>query len=284
MALLEKQIQGLTKDLSQMVSKLSKEVTPKSVHRLRTTIRRIESAVSYSNPDLGKKLERSVERLAELRKRAGKVRDIDVQARLLDQIANRSTARDRKTLTDLLEKRRNRQASRLSSALTRFADAKFFARMERIAVKVGAGPSQPNRPLAPLEEARLQLARMAGDFSSRHAITPNRLHKARIELKKIRYLVELADESPERQALLAELKSVQDAVGQWHDWQELNMFAEDRFGDRTNCALLREVRALLAAQEAAATLALGRLFAGSVTPERKPPRAAYSSRMHARRA
>src|SRR5262249_35011288 len=166
MALLEKQIQGLTADLSQVVSKLSKGVTPKSVHRLRTTIRRIESAVSYSNPDLGKKLERSVERLGELRKRAGKVRDIDVQTKLLDQIANRSTARDRKSLIDLLEKKRERQAKRLASALARLADAKFFSRMERIATKIGAGPSQANRPLAPLEDARFQLAGLAGDFSS----------------------------------------------------------------------------------------------------------------------
>src|SRR5215475_15977331 len=98
MALLEKQIQGLVADLSQVVSKLEKDVKPKSVHRLRTTIRRIESAVSYSNPNLGKKLERSVERLGELRKRAGRVRDLDVQSKLLDQVANRSTARDRKAL------------------------------------------------------------------------------------------------------------------------------------------------------------------------------------------
>lgn len=284
MALLEKQIQGLIADLSQVVSKLSNDVTPKSVHRLRTTIRRIESAVSYSNPNLGKKLERSVERLGELRKRAGRVRDLDVQSELLDQVANRSTARDRKALIDLLEKKRGRQARRLASALARLADAKFFSRMERLSTKVGAGPSPDNRPLAPLEEARSQLAGLGSDFSSRQSIKPNRLHQARIQLKKIRYVSELADESPERKSLLTELKGVQDALGQWHDWQELTRLAEKRFGDRVNCALLREVRALFAAQEAVATSAISRLFAGLAVPVRKPPRSTPASLTFARHA
>src|SRR5262245_53617213 len=74
MALLEQQIKDLSDDLSEVVSKLAHQMTPKSVHRLRTTIRRIESLVSFANPDLGRKLERSLERLGELRKRAGRVR------------------------------------------------------------------------------------------------------------------------------------------------------------------------------------------------------------------
>src|SRR5262245_38272970 len=155
MALLEQQIKSLNGDLAEVVSKLSDEATPKSVHRLRTTIRRIESLVSYANPDLGRKLERSLEKLEELRKRGGKVRDIDVQTKLLDQLGNGSTARDRKTLVSLLEKKRDRQVKRLNSVLTRLADNKLFSRLERVAERVGSGPSGANRPLAPLEEARL---------------------------------------------------------------------------------------------------------------------------------
>lgn len=284
MALLEKQIHGLTKDLAQVVSKLAKEVTPKSVHRLRTTIRRVESVVSYANPDLGKKLERSLERLEDLRRRAGKVRDIDVQVELLQKIGNGSTARDRKALTDLLEKRRMRQARRLNSALTRFADAKFFSRMERVAQRVGETPAGDNRPLAPLEEARLQVSRLAASVASHQSITPNRLHEARIQLKKIRYLAELAEESPERNAFLSELRAVQDAVGQWHDWEDLTRLAEKRFADRVNCALLRELRALFAAQEGEAVSAVTGLFAASATAGRKPPRAVQPSRTFARHA
>src|SRR4029077_11075310 len=167
----------------------------------------------------------------------------------------------------------------------KLADAKFFSRMERIAEKAGAGPSGPDRPLAPLEEARLQLARLADDFASRQPLKPGRLHETRIRLKTIRYLAELADESPEQKAFIDELKAVQDAVGEWHDWEELTKVAEKRFSERVNCALLREVRALFAASHASAISAVNKLFSSSaITVTRKPPRAAQSVGTLARRA
>jgi len=282
MTLLEQQIRGLTEDLSAVVSKLSDEATPKSVHRLRVTIRRIESLVSYANPQLGKKMERSLEKLETLRKRAGKVRDIDVQKKLLDRVGNGSTAKDRKTLSALLDKKRERQAARLQSAIKKLAESKFLSRMERIAEKIAEGPASQNRPLAPLEEARMQLARMAGGFSARQSVKPGRLHEARIQLKKVRYLAELAEKSAEQQAFIDDLKKVQDAAGEWHDWQELTRLAEKRFGDRVNCALLREIRALFAARESAAASAVNRLFTSQTA--RKPPRSVQHARSFARHA
>jgi CHAD domain-containing protein len=284
MALLEQQVKGLAGDLADVVSKLSEEATPKSVHRLRTTIRRIESLVSYAHPNLGRKLERSLEKLKELRNRAGKVRDIDVQTKLLDQLGNGSTARDRKTLGSLLEKKRERQVERLSAALTKLAGEKLFSRLERVAEKVGNGPSGGNRPLAPLEEARSQLNRLAADFAGHESLKPDRLHRARIQLKKIRYMAELADDSDDRKAFLERLKAVQDAVGEWHDWEELTRLAEKRFADRVNCAMLREVRALFAARESAAVSAVTRLFAMPAAGERKPPATAPSVQTFARHA
>ena len=139
---------------------------PKSVHRLRTTIRRIESLVSYANPDIGKKEERSLEKLTDLRKRAGKVRDLDVQKDLLGTLGNGSTAKDRKILAELLEKKRDQQATRLESVMKKLHDAKFFGRLDRIAEQAGAPQDGKNRPLAPLEEAKAQLAKMAQDFGA----------------------------------------------------------------------------------------------------------------------
>src|SRR5262249_39707007 len=149
----------------------------------------------------------------------GKVRDIDVQTRLMAQIGNGSTAGDRKELGSLLERRRDRQMKRLRFALVKLADDKLFTRLERIGEKVGIGQAGANLPLAPLEEARLQLRRLAEDFSSQPAIKslkPNRLHAARIQLKKIRYLAELADDSTELKTFLDQLKAVQNAIGEWH--------------------------------------------------------------------
>lgn len=285
MTLLEKRMRGLTTDLSAAVSRLAEnDVAPKDVHRLRTTIRRIESLVSYAHPDLEKKLERSLEKLADLRKRAGRVRDMDVQIGLLTAIANGSTAKDRKTLAELLGKKRDRQTQRLVSAVRKLKESKFFARMNRIAEKAGAVADGENRPLAPLEEARAQLAEMAADFASHENLKISRLHAARISLKRIRYLAELAEESAGQKSFISELKTVQDAVGDWHDWLELTGTAEKRFSDRVNCALLREIRALLADRHSTATSSITNLFASVPAPARKPPRSEESVRTFARHA
>ena len=281
----EKRIKGLSEDLAAVVSKLSDDANPKSVHRLRTTIRRMESLIGYAHPRLGKKFERTLEKVAELRKRAGRVRDIDVQISLLEQFGNGSTAGDRKALSELLEKKRKRQAGRLISAANKLADAKLFSRMERIAEKAGNRPADASQPLAPLEQARLQLAQMADGLSARQSLKPNRLHQARIQVKKIRYLAELDEASPEQQSFIRDLKAVQDALGAWHDWEEMAGVAEKHFTDRPNCALLSEVRALFAVRHSAAVTALTRLLTSSVgTAGRKPPRSVQSPRTSARQA
>ena len=132
MSLLEQRIKKLSEGLSSAVAKLGDQVSPKSVHRLRTTIRRIESLIAYTRPDLGKKQQRSLENLGALRKRAGKVRDLDVQMSLLGAMANGSTAGDRRVLTDLLKRKRGRQAERLSSATRELQGSKFFVHLYHI--------------------------------------------------------------------------------------------------------------------------------------------------------
>src|ERR1051326_592588 len=158
MTLLEKRMRGLNKDLSGAISKITGKPAPKAVHRLRTTIRRIESLVSYSHPALKKKLERSLEKMADLRKRAGKVRDLDVQMGLLKALGNGSTVRDRKTLAAILEKKRERQVKRLESTIDKIQKSKFFSRMGTISVPSGGVQVGQGPPLGALGKGIAQLA------------------------------------------------------------------------------------------------------------------------------
>jgi CHAD domain-containing protein len=282
MTLLAKRMRGLNRDLSTVVSKVLDDSKPKSVHRLRTTIRRIESLVSYGNPEISKKEERSLEKMAELRKLAGKVRDLDVQADLLGALGNGSAAKDRKTLTELLGKKREKQSKRLESSIKKLHDAKFFNRLDQIAEQAGAAGDGKNRPLAPLEEAKAQLAQMAIDFKSDQTMTTSRLHEARVTLKRIRYMAELAKNSAAQKDFMRKLKSVQDAIGDWHDWQELTDRAEKRFSDRANSPLVREARTVLGARHSDAASAVNKLFALANPPDKKPSRSVQSIRTDTR--
>ena len=285
MSLLEKRIRNLSEGLSLAVTRLADEVSPKQVHRLRTTIRRIESLVAYAHPVLGRKQERALATLAALRKRAGKVRDLEVQMSLLGAIANGSTAGDRRVLMDLLKEKRAKQAERVGSAIRKLQGSKFFAHLHRIGEKAAAARLSLEPSAAPAEQARQKLSNLAAEFMSQQPIKPRLLHQVRIRMKMIRYLAELGDESAEQQSFLNTLKSVQDALGAWHDWEELAKTAEKQFGDRVNCPLLVEVRALFAAKYSAATAAVAHLFSlDSAAPARKQPRSSHSPRALAQRA
>ncbi|MGC2744210.1 MAG: CHAD domain-containing protein, partial [Candidatus Angelobacter sp.] len=232
--------------------------------------------------------ERTLEKMSDLRKRAGKVRDFDIQTDLLQTLGNGSIAKDRKSLAQLMEKKRDWQARRLKSAIKKLHDAKFFGRLNRIAEQTGVPQDNKNRPLAPLEEAKAQLMEMANAFGPGQAleqtIKPSRLHETRVDLKRIRYLAELAEESAEQKDFRRELKSTQDAIGDWHDWQELTERAEKRFSDRASCPLLREARTVLSARHSDAISSLNKLFSLAQAPAKRPPHSAQPLRFAARHA
>ncbi len=283
MSFLDKRVKSLLEGLSSAVRRLAGEVSPKTVHRLRTTIRRIESMIVFADPNLGRKQQQALKNLAALRKRAGKVRDLDVQMGLLGAIANGSTAGDRRALTDILKRKRSKQAQRLTSSMQKLEDSKFLAHLERIGAKSATVPKEPSLPM---EQARRELSHLAAEFVSRQPIQPRFLHQVRIRLKMIRYLAELGEETEDQQHFLEALKAAQDALGSWHDWEELAITADKQFGGRVNCPLLVEVRALFAAKYSAAGNAVAQLFSldSATTAAPKQSKSAAASATLARRA
>jgi len=285
MTLLEKRIKNLSDGLSSSIAKLAKEISPKSVHRMRTTIRKAESMVDYARPELGRKQEKSMKLLAGLRKRAGKVRDVDIQMDLLGAIGNGSTAQDRKLLLEIMKDKRAKQAERLARLIERARGTRLFSHLDRVAEKIAESSAFLEAGEAPLDRAKERLAALAAGFARHGNAKPGVLHQVRIQMKLIRYLAALGEESPEQQQFMEELKSVQDALGAWHDWEELSGTVEKHFGDRVNCPLLLETRALLAARYAAASAAVAALFSKYATPPvAKQPQPEVSFRALAKRA
>lgn len=269
MTLSHQRSKGLSHDLARFVSKLSENVSEKGVHRLRTTIRRVETLVNYATPKLGKKQQKALDEIRALRKRAGKVRDLDIQIALLSSIGNGSASADRRTLTEALKKKRAKQVRRLTSATEKLTGSKLFLRLGRMAE--GPGNEKDRNGSGQLEQVWQQLSQLAVQHSSRPVLRPARLHELRIQLKLLRYQAELAGDTPEQKDLVDELKSVQDAIGEWHDWEMLARSAEKHFNDRLSCALLVEIRSLLAARYSAAGSAANRLLSTYSPIARKKP-------------
>ena len=60
-------------------------------------------------------------------------------------------------------------------------------------------------------------------------MTEKVLHQYRIVGKRARYLAELAGENPETKRVVEQLKGMQDALGEWHDWLKLTQRADQIF-------------------------------------------------------
>jgi CHAD domain-containing protein len=280
----EKRIKNLSENLSDAVANLAHDVTAKHVHRMRTSIRRIESLSMYAHLHLGRRQQKTLRSMAALRKRAGKVRDLDVQMKLLDAIANTSTRQDRQALTEVLKRKRGRQAERLGSAIAKARDARLSAHVGRILKKIAEALALAT-PTAPLIQASQELARLREEFEVNSSTKAKVLHKIRIKIKKIRYLAELAEKTAEQESFVAELKATQDVLGDWHDWEALTFSAEKQFADRVNCPLLVEVRALFAAKQVAANAAVAQLLSSHASqPVRKQPSSTAPPRAMAQRA
>ncbi len=285
----QKRAKDLSAEFLKSVSKVEKDASPKGVHRLRTSVRRIETLFNYAERNLGQKLgkkqQNTLDDLAALRKRAGKVRDFDIQLGLLNIVANGSTAADRRALADALKAKREKQARRLTAALKKLEKSKSLSRLEKMTQEMSEAAGDGDDSSVPLEKAQTELTALAASSVARQPLKPKRLHELRISLKGIRYTAELSAESPQQEQFLSALKAVQDSIGEWHDWQTLLKTTEKHFAGRVNCALLMEMRALFATRHSAATSAIAHLLALQ-TPEvaRKQPRPAHSTQAAARRA
>jgi CHAD domain-containing protein len=212
--------------LRRLLREVSSEPLPERVHQLRTTIRRTETFLSSQDLPEKQDVRKVVQQLAKLRRRAGRVRDIDVQAAALRTV-NIGQQEDAKArVLAELEEQRSRKQKKLLAGI----EDKFSPRMRKRMRKVeSAVASKGDAPIAAGKKARptpRRLWRSLRDLiratRETQPFTPRTLHQFRVQCKKTRYLAELL---PGNAALLEQLKTIQDAIGDWHDWLTLTQSA-----------------------------------------------------------
>ena len=288
MSYLEKQSAKLQHGLSVSLAGLNRDVPPKAVHRLRATTRRIQMLVHSRDFKLRGKEREALRELERIRKRAGKVRDVDVELELLKAIGNRSAEGDRRALKQWLEKRRAVKARRLSEAARDLRRSKFSDHLHGTLERVTAGASERREGDTPLSQARVRLQALANDFVAEPPPKAQRLHQIRIELKRIRYLAELDESSEAQRQFLSDLKAVSDLLGAWRDWSLLAKSADKQFKHRDNVPLVAEIHALQAARFQLVAPAVSRLISGvqtvSEATPRKQPQPSPSGRVIAQHA
>jgi CHAD domain-containing protein len=91
-------------------------------------------------------------------------------------------------------------------------------------------PAEPSSPAL----------KVAAELGSIPRLSHSNLHPFRLKVKELRNLLRLADKAD--QDLIAALATVKDAIGEWHDWEELVKIADKVLDHGTGCRLMQQLK------------------------------------------
>ena len=224
--------------LDRQLIKVAKKLEPASVHKVRTYSRRVESLLGSLVAEPNRNHKKLLKLLGKLRKKAGRVRDLDVQMSNLRSLKVARETGQKAQLQRSLAQEREKQARELSHSLDK---AKIRALRKRL--KRAAGELEFPESSQPLGVSIRELSRL-----EQGPLTEKTLHQYRIAGKRARYVAEFAGKNPAAQRVVEMLKRMQDVIGDWHDWLKLAERAQELFGGVGDSALVSELKNLTRAK------------------------------------
>jgi CHAD domain-containing protein len=257
--------------LGRELTRVAKNPVPASVHKFRTNSRRLEALLSEVAPKLNRNDRKLLKLLSRLRKKAGRVRDLDVEIASLRALKIPEGNGHKSQFVDALVQERAKHEEKLVKAFNRETADEVRKRLKR-----AAGEIDIPKNTEPLTLTLSKLAKLGRDHVT---LTEKTLHQYRIIGKRARYIAELADHDAEAARIVDQLKHMQDVIGDWHDWLKLTQKAEALFGgvrDSALVAMLRNVtqakfrQSVDAVAETRATLSSEKTGPGHASPVRKP--------------
>jgi CHAD domain-containing protein len=230
--------------LNRYLNRVSKHTDIRSIHRFRTNSRRVEALVAELVSDSASK-RKLLKQLSKLRKKAGKLRDLDVQQAFLKELKMPDRQNHRAELIERLREEHELRVRKMEQSFASDSLKKLRKRLRR------AKTEARFEGLNPLQLAFRRLPRPQGA-----SLDEQQLHTSRIAAKRARYLAELAGDTREAKEFVELLKKAQDEIGQWHDVLKLQQRAEKLFGGVRDSVLVAALQNISGARFRRATHAL----------------------------
>ena len=224
--------------LDRQLLRVAKKFDPASVHKVRTYSRRVESLLGHLLAEPNRNHRKLLKLLGKLRKRAGRVRDLDVQMSNLRSLKIAREAGQKSQLQRALAQERGKQARELDRSLDKERLRELRKRLQR-----AADDLEFPEGTQPLGVTIRELSRL-----DQGPLTEKTLHQYRIAGKRARYVAEFAGKDPEAERLVEKLKRMQDVIGDWHDWLKLAQRAQELFGGVRDSALVSALQNLTRAK------------------------------------
>src|ERR1700693_2787684 len=128
-----KRMRAVFQKLERDLIKLSAKPQPDSVHRVRTGTRRLQILLGELSPRLDRNERKLLKLLGRIRKRAGKVRDLDVQSAALRSLKVPRDQRRKTQLVNQLIELRAQQEKKLHKAVDDNSVSEIRKRLKRAA-------------------------------------------------------------------------------------------------------------------------------------------------------
>ncbi len=243
-------IQSVFQKLERDLVRVSSKQNAENVHRFRSAARRLETLLEELLPKQKRAHRKLLKALGRIRKRAGKLRDLDVQLAALRSLKIPQEPRRKSQLMNSLIELRAEHEKKLRKTLDKEDVREIEKRLKRAAKGVKSATVGD-----PLAVARKMLGQPPQP-DSRGTLPEDLLHHYRIIGKRARYIAELAPPSAEATQFVTQLKHMQDAAGAWHDWFTLTHTAAKRLGDVHESSLVAALHNVTGAKFRKAVTAL----------------------------
>ncbi|HVN94655.1 MAG TPA: CHAD domain-containing protein [Terracidiphilus sp.] len=231
-------------ELSKTLKRLPNDPPIEEVHKLRTTVRRVEAIVAVLAQADGKEERRLLKAIEPVRKAAGGVREMDVMIANARKLARSMPGDSLTRLVEQLHIARKQNADELRRVLGRRRSAvreslKEYAKRiravanhtEKTATKGSDGGAQ-----AGIHSAAANVVRTLSEWPPLNA---ENIHEFRLKVKELRYILQLSDEA--NSDMGEALGLVQRRVGDWHDWHQLEEIAGEILNPERDGALLKRI-------------------------------------------
>jgi CHAD domain-containing protein len=227
--------------LRNFFKKAPKAPSAKKIHDLRTSTRRLQAEVGALGLGAKKNERRLLEGLERVRKRAGKIRDIDVLTGYLLNLNGDQEQQCRVKLVEDFGARREKQAAKLRKIVLK-SGPELRRRLKRTLSKMDKLVDASDRPRGNSSrqgpaEATARALRIATELKAPARLNQTNLHPYRLKVKELRYVLQLSDKV-DQQEFVDKLGEVKDAIGEWHDWGELMAIATETLDHGAECRLI----------------------------------------------
>jgi len=255
MALDPREVQKPLSKLRKLLKKMPKQPTPDQVHDLRTNSRRI-ATVKALQLDRKRKGKRVLKTLTPLRKRAGRVRDMDVLTGFAAGLSANGNQEAVVQLLDRLGETRFQAARKLhKSVVKRRRTAKM--RLKRCLLLVDRDLGSGKRRFGEWQaNATADALKLSAEIAGWPRFTTQTLHPFRLKVKELRNVLRMTGKDDE---LVDRLGGVKDAIGEWHDWTVLLDIARDVLGTSESRSLTGHINEITNQKERAALEVANRL-------------------------